>query len=171
MARAKFTAVNEQIRSREVRVIGHEGENIGVLDTKDAIARAKDLNLDLIEISPHAKPPVAKIADYGKFQYDQKKKLKVQRAKAQQSEIKTIQIKVGTGENDLALKAKRVSEWLKEGHRIKLDLFLPGRTKYMDKDFLIARFDRIFNLITEEFKIAEPPKKSPKGMTTVLERK
>ena len=83
---------------------------------------------------------------------------------------KVIQIKIGTGEHDLTLKAKNISKWLKEGNRIKLDLFLAGRTKYMDKDFLKGRFDRILNLVTEDFKIADGPKKSPKGMSLILEK-
>ena len=77
---------------------------------------------------------------------------------------------MGTGEHDLNLKAKKASEWLKEGHRVRIDLFLPGRAKYMDEAFLKERLDRVFKLITEDFKIAEAPKKGPKGLTSVIER-
>ncbi len=163
--------INHFIRAKELRVIGAEGENYGVITKEEALRLAHEVNLDLIEISPNAVPPVAKISDYGKFLYEQKKKQKAAKAKIHTVEVKNIQVKVGTDENDLAVKAKKSSEWLKEGHRIKVDLFLPGRTKYMDKTFLEARFDRLLKLLTEDYKIADPAKKSPKGMSMIIERK
>ncbi len=163
--------INGQIRSRELRVIGSDGENIGVISTSDAIKRAEDAGLDLIEISPTAKPPVAKIMDYGKYQYDQKKKMQAQKAKAHNVEIKSVQIKPATGDHDLNLKAGRVSEWLKEGHRVKVELYLRGRSKYMEKSFLEERLDRILKLITEEYTVAEGPKKNPKGLYMIVEKK
>jgi len=153
-----------------VRVIGAEGENLGVITIGEALAKAHEAGLDLIEISPNAAPPVAKIMDYGKFQYEESKKQKAAKAKSHTVEIKNLQVKIGTGDHDLALKAKKASEWLKEGQRIKIDLFLPGRSKYMDPKFLEERLKRILVLITEEYKIAERPQKSPKGMTTIIEK-
>lgn len=162
--------INHQIQAPELRVIGDAGENFGVISFKDAIERAQAAGLDLIEISPNATPPVAKIMDYGKFQYDDNKKLKLAKAKAHVVEIKNIQVKVGTGEHDLELKAKKASEWLKDGNRVKIDLFLPGRTKYMDIKFLKERLERMLKLITIEYKIADEPKKSPKGLSTMIEK-
>jgi translation initiation factor IF-3 len=162
---------NNQIRAKELRVIGSLGENLGVISLKEALGKAIEAELDLIEISPNANPPVAKIADYGKFLYEQKKKAKIAKSKAHSVEIKSIQVKVGTDENDLNVKAKRASEWLKEGHRVKVELFLPGRVKYLEKDFLESRLDRILKLITVDFKIADPAKKSPKGLTMIIENK
>ena len=153
-----------------MRVIGPAGENYGIISISEALNRAHDAGLDLIEISPNATPPVAKITDYGKFQYEENKKQKAQKAKAHVIEIKTLQVKIGTGEHDLELKAKKASEWLKEGHRIKIDLFLPGRSKYMDPKFLEERLKRILTLVTEPHKVAERPTKSPKGLTTIIER-
>jgi translation initiation factor IF-3 len=134
------------------------------------LERAAAAGLDLIEISPSAVPPVAKIADFGKFQYDYNKKQKAAKAHAHETEIKTVQVKIGTGDHDLELKAKKVSEWLASGDRVKVDLFLPGRTKYMDQNFLKERMGRLLKLITEEYKLAEPIAKSPKGLSTVVER-
>ncbi|MES3005156.1 MAG: translation initiation factor IF-3 [Patescibacteria group bacterium] len=162
--------INNQIQAPELRVIMENGDNLGVLSLKDAIAQAMEAGLDLIEISPKAVPPVAKIMDYGKFQYTENKKLKVAKTKAHTVEVKNIQVKVGTGDHDLELKAKKASTWLKEGHRIKIDLFLPGRTKYMDKKFLRERMDRVLTLITEQFKIADEAKQSPKGLSIVIEK-
>ena len=141
------------------------------MDSRDALKIAQEAELDLIEISPNANPPIVKIMDFGKFQYEQKKKAKIAKAKAHSTETKVVQIKVGTSEHDLGLKAKNISKWLKEGNRIKLDLFLSGRTKYMDINFLKERLNRILRLITEDYKVADEPKKSPKGLTMILEKK
>lgn len=162
--------VNRDIRSKEVRLIDAEGENVGVVGLDDAIAKAKEVGLDLIEISPNANPPVAKIMDYGKFSYEQKKKQKDIKAKSQTTETKNVQVKIGTGEHDLELKAKKASKWLKEGHRIKVDLYLRGRSKYLDKKFLDERLERILNLLTEDYKVVDQPKKSPKGLTMIIEK-
>ena len=147
-----------------------DGSNLGVISFKEALDKAREQGLDIILISPNANPPVAKIMDYGKFQYAENKKLKLSKTKAHTVEVKNIQVKVGTGEHDLELKAKKVSAWLKEGNRIKIDLFLPGRTKYMDMKFLKERMERILKLITEDYKIAEEAKKSLKGLSIIIER-
>lgn len=165
-----YIRINNQITAPELRIILEDGENLGVLSLKEALARSREAGLDLIEISPKANPPVAKIMDYGKFQYTENKKLKSAKTRAHTVEVKNIQVKVGTGEHDLSLKARKASDWLKEGHRIKIDLFLPGRTKYMDEKFLRERMDRVLKLITEEFKITDPAKKSPKGLTVIIEK-
>ncbi|MFA6297211.1 MAG: translation initiation factor IF-3 [Candidatus Paceibacterota bacterium] len=163
------TRINHQITAPELRVIGPEGENIGVIKLQEALQKAHDLELDLIEISPKALPPVAKIMNYGKFQYDENKRLKTSKSRVQITEVKSLQVKIGTGEHDLELKAKKAGEWLKEGHKIKIDLFLPGRAKYLNQDFLKERLERILKLIPENFK-AEEVKKSPKGLTVVIEK-
>jgi translation initiation factor IF-3 len=162
--------INQQIKAPELRVIDDNEGNLGLMSTKEALQRAQEKNLDLIEISPNANPPVAKIMDYGRFQYVTQKKERDARVKSHVTETKNLQIKIGTSERDLELKAKKASEWLKEGHRVKLDLFLPGRTKYMEPKFLEERLDRILRLISEDFKVAEEAKRSPKGLSVVIER-
>lgn len=131
---------------------------------------AIDLGLDLIEISPNANPPVAKIMEFGKYQYELQKKLKKAKAGANTTETKSIQIKIGTGDHDLGLKAKTASKWLKEGHRIKVELFLAGRAKFMDEKFLKERLDRVLHLITENYKVAETAKRGPKGLALTIEK-
>lgn len=162
--------INNFIRAENVRLIGPTGENFGIVPTTEALAKAKEFELDLVEISPNAVPPIAKIVDFGKFLYSENKKQKNIKSKVHTVEVKGLQIKVGTGDHDLNLKAKKASEWLKEGHRVKIDLFLPGRSKYMEESFLKDRIERFFKLIPENFKIAEEPKKSPKGLTAVIEK-
>ncbi len=164
------TRINNQIRARELRVIDEEGANLGVMSLEDALAKAKELDVDLIEISPNAVPPIAKIMDYGKYQYNEQKKTKAAKSGAATSETKNLQVKIGTGEHDLELKAKKASQFLKEGHRVKIDLFLPGRAKYLDPNFLKERLDRILTLVSENYKITSAPMKSPKGMTVIIEK-
>ena len=164
------TRVNHQIRAAQLRVIGAEGENFGVLPLSEALQKATLVGLDLIEVSPNAVPPIAKIMDYGKFQYAENKKQKAARAKIHTVEVKTIQVKIGTGEHDLGLKAKKVGEWLAEGNRVKIDLFLIGRSKYMEFKFLQERLERILRLVPVAYKIADSVKKGQKGLTIIIEK-
>ena len=164
------TRINNAIKAKELRVVGPDGENFGVLTTINALAKADELNLDLIEISPNANPPVAKIMDFGKFRYDSGQKESEMRAKSHITETKAVQVKIGTGENDQLMKASRAAEWLEEGHRVKVDLFLWGRYKYMEPTFLKERLERFLKIIPTEYKVADEMKKSPKGYTTTLER-
>jgi len=162
--------INNEIRAAELRVVGAQGENLGLLSLEAALAAAKQANLDLIEISPSAVPPVAKIMDYGKFEYERSKKEKVAKAKVKISETKEIQVKVGTGDNDMALKAKKAAEWLAEGHRVRAELFLKGRYKGMEEKFLKDRLEKFLLRIPYAHKVAEPITKSPKGFAGVIER-
>lgn len=162
--------INNEIFARELRVIGVHGENLGVLTLNAALDKAKIAGLDLIEISPSATPPVAKIMDYGKFEYERDKKEKVAKSKVKISETKEVQIKVGTGDHDMALKAKKAAEWLAEGHRVRAELFLKGRYKGMGEEFLKERLERFLVRIPYAYKIAEPIMRSPKGFAGVIER-
>ncbi|MDE2188280.1 MAG: translation initiation factor IF-3 [Patescibacteria group bacterium] len=163
--------INHQIKAPELRVITETGENLGVISISQALKEARDRGLDLIEISPTAVPPVAKIMEYGKFQYAERKKQKESKSRNTGVELKNIQVKIGTGEHDLELKAKKASEWLALGNRVKIELFLVGRSKYMDMNFLKERMERLFKLITTEYRVASEPVKGPKGLTAVLEKK
>lgn len=152
-----------------MRVIGPSGENFGVLALGDALKKAEEYGSDLIEISPDAVPPVAKVMEYGKFAYEESKKRKsVPRGRA--SEVKIVQIKIGTGDHDLALKAKKAGEWLAEGHRVKAELFLAGRAKYLDEKFLRERLERILRLVPTAYKVADPVRRGPKGLTIIIEK-
>lgn len=161
--------INQRITAKELRVIGPDGTNLGVLTLSEALVKASESGLDLIEISPTATPPVARIADFGKYLYEENKKSKASK-KSHVSEVKNVQVKIATGDHDLALKAKKSSEWLAEGHRVKVNLFLPGRAKYLDFNFLTTRLDRMLKLVSVDYKIADPAKKSPKGLTIIIER-
>src|SRR3989344_261051 len=162
--------MNDGIRAKEVRTLGPEGENFGILPIKEALDKAKSLGMDLIEISPNATPPVCKITDYGKYKYEQKKKDKEVKSKARVTETKEAQVKIGTSSNDMSIKASKIAAWLREGHRVKIDLFLWGRYKYMEFNFLKERLERFLAIIPESYKIADEIKKSPKGLSVAIER-
>lgn len=170
MATTEKVRINREITARELRVVGAQGENLGVLPLSEALKAAEEAGLDLIEISPNAVPPVAKVTDYGKFLYELKKREGAARAKAKVSETKEVQIKVGTGENDMRLKAKKAAEWLAEGHRVRAELFLKGRYKGMDEKFLKERLEKFLLLIPYAYRVAEPITKSPKGFAGIIER-
>jgi len=164
-------SINDQIRAFEMRVIDQTGNNLGVISKDTAMSLAKDAGLDLIEISSSVNPPICKIADYGKFTYEMSKKKKEIKSKQITSETKNIQISVEIGENDLNTKSKRAAGWIKEGHRVKIELQLKGRTKYMEDSFLRERLNRMLAIIPSEYKIAEPIKKvGNKSFIVVLEK-
>lgn len=163
-----FLPINEGIRAPELRVL-IDGEESQVMTREEALSKAEELGLDLIEISANANPPVAKITDYGKYMYEQKKKQKEIKARQKTVEVKNVQIKIGTGEADLKLKAQRASKWLEDGDRVKLELYLRGRAKYMDKNFLRDRLANVLSLISFPHKIVEDFKQSPKGFVILIE--
>jgi len=153
-----------------VRVLDENGKNVGLMKTADALKTAKEKELDLIEISPKAKPPIAKIMDFGKFLYQENKKQKEVFRKTVDIEMKSVRIHLGTSEHDLGLKAKKASQFLSEGHRLRLELFLKGREKYLDHEFLKGRLSRIVNLITEKYRILQDMKKGPRGLVMIVEK-
>lgn len=150
-----------------MRLIDADGQNLGVVPTTDALKKAQESGLDLIEIVPTATPPVAKIMERGKFLYEQEKKRKDAAKKQKNVEIKSVRIGIGTSIHDLELKAKQADDFLSENHKIKIDLFLRGREKYLDKKFLEGRIERILNIITKPFS-REDIKKGPRGISLTI---
>jgi len=140
------------------------------MSKEEALKKAEELGLDLIEITPQANPPIAKIIDYGKWQYMEKRKAKAAKAGSKSTETKSLQVKIGTGDHDLELKARRAGTWLTEGHRVKIELFVSGRAKYFDQNFLNDRLERLLRLIPVDYRIAEPAKRGPKGPYLIVER-
>jgi len=150
-------------------VIDETGKNLGILTTSQALDLAKEKELDLIEISASANPPVAKIMDLGKFQYLEERKER-QSKKTHQSLVRNIRLNIGTSEHDLELKAKKASNFLKKSDRVKIELMLRGRAKYLDKKFLEERLKRILNFLTENYKVVEEPRKGPRGIAILIEK-
>jgi translation initiation factor IF-3 len=164
------TVMNDAIRANELRVLGENNENLGVLSRNEALAIARERGVDLIITAENAVPPVAKIIDYGKWAYLSNKKDNEKRNNDNSTETKVLRLTVGIGEGDLTNKAKQASVWLSEGHRVKIELKLKGRANAIEQDFLKERLQRVLILLTENYKTAEPIKKIPNGMTMVIEK-
>lgn len=121
------TRVNRRIRIREVRVIGPEGDQLGIMATEDALHRAMELGLDLVEVSPTARPPVCKIMDYGKFKYTTKKKAVEQRRNQRTIEVKEVKFRPKTDDHDVGIKLERARRFLGEGNKVKATIMFRGR--------------------------------------------
>lgn len=119
--------INEQIREKEIRVIGADGEQLGVMPTKDALALAEAVELDLVMIAPTAKPPVCRIVDFGKFKYEQLRKEKEARKKQKTIELKEIRLSPNIDTNDLNTKINAAKKFLSKGNKVKITLRFRGR--------------------------------------------
>lgn len=141
-ARLLALMINEQIRDREVRLIGENGEQLGIMSAKDAYKLAKEAELDLVKIAPTAKPPVCKIIDYGKYRYELARKEKEAKKKQKVIEIKEVRLSPNIDENDLNTKMNNARKFLEKGNKVKVTLRFRGRemahmskTKYILDDF------------------------------------
>ena len=140
-SKPKGPRTNNRINSPEVQVISSEGENLGILKTNDAISRAREEGLDLIEIAPNANPPVCKIMDMGKFKYDQQKKASKAKKNQKKVELKEIKLRPVTGVHDYTFKIKNAQKFLSKGDKVKFTVKFKGRelqhthlgNKLMDK--------------------------------------
>ena len=132
--------INEQIRVREVRIVGDEGSS--VMSTRDALNQARDMGVDLVEISPNANPPVCRLIDYSKFLYQQKKRQKEMKAKQVKVEVKEIRFGPQTDEHDYQFKLKHAREFLEEGNKVRAYVFFRGRSILFKEqgEVLLLRF-------------------------------
>ena len=121
--------MNERIRAREIRVIGDDGEQFGILSVNEAIALAAEKNLDLVEISPNATPPVCKIMDYGKYKYEKTKKDKENKKKQKNVVVKELRIKPHIDEHDKETKISQIKKFIEKEHKVKVSLRLTGRER------------------------------------------
>ena len=134
--------INEQIRDREVRLVGEDGEQLGIMSAADALRLAQERDLDLVKIAPRAKPPVCKIIDYGKFRYEQVRKQKEARKKQKIVELKEVRLSPNIDVNDMNTKVTAARKFLEKGNRVKVTLRFRGRemahisqTKHVLEDF------------------------------------
>ena len=162
--------INEQIRDREVRLIGEEGEQLGVMSSREAQKLADEAGLDLVKIAPTAKPPVCKIVDYGKYRYEQARKEKEARKKQKTIEIKEIRLSPNIDTNDLNTKINAAKKFLTKGDKVKATLRFRGRemahmnaSKHILDDFAEA--------LTEIAVVEKPAKVEGRSMTMVLAEK
>lgn len=125
----KVYRINNQINVPEVRLIGPDGENIGVVSMSEALRLAHEAEMDLIEIGPTSQPPIVKVADYGQFKYEISKRERKQKVGQKKSETKGIRVSLRISQHDLDFKARKAQEFIKAGHRVQIDMFLKGRER------------------------------------------
>jgi len=140
--------MNGEIRSKEVRLVGLDGEAIGVVTIEDALDRAVKAGVDLVEISPNAEPPVCRIMDYGKFLYEKSKSQKEQKKKQKQVQIKEIKFRPGTDEGDYQVKLRNLIRFLEEGDKAKVTLRFRGR-EMAHQDLGLNVLERVKNDLEE----------------------
>jgi len=121
--------VNEDVRSLKVRLITEDGENIGIVDRSIALQRAKENDLDLVEVAPDADPPVCKIMDYSRYYYERKKKNKENKKKAKTAQLKQVRLSPNIGKHDLKVKFRKIKDFLEEGHKVKVNMMFKGRQR------------------------------------------
>ena len=161
---------NEFIVSQKVRVIDHEGENLGVMYTREAIEAAAELGLDLVEVSPNADPPVAKFLDVGKFKYEAQKKANLARKSQKTQEIKEIKMRPNIDDHDYDTKMKKIIEFIGEGDKVKVTLRFRGR-ELSHGQLGMALLQRVQADVTETAKVESYPRMEGRQMLMVLSPK
>lgn len=149
--------MNHRIRVPQVRVIGPEGDQLGVMETRDALDLARKHGLDLAEVSPTAKPPVCKIIDYGKFKYEQKKKEKVAKKNQARTELKEVQFRPQTDEHDIDFKVKHILRFLQEGNKVRVFVRFRGR-EMSHQELGRKLLKHVIELLGEMATVEAPPK-------------
>lgn len=162
--------INEQIRDKEVRLVGEDGEQLGIMSAKDAMKIAKEANLDLVKIAPQAKPPVCKVIDYGKYRYELARKEKEAKKKQKTMDVKEIRLSPNIDENDLNTKAGQARKFLSKGDKVKVALRFRGREVAhmgMSKQIL----DKFFEKLEDIAMVEKPAKMEGRSMIMFLTEK
>lgn len=162
--------INEQIRDKEVRLIGEDGEQLGVMPARDALQMAKEAELDLVKIAPTAKPPVCKIIDYGKYRYELARKEKEAKKKQKTIEIKEVRLSPNIEENDLNTKVNNARKFLTKGNKVKVTLRFRGRemAHMQSSKYILDKFAEILSDIAV---VEKAPKVEGRSMTMFLTEK
>ena len=158
---------NEWIQSQKVRVIDHEGENLGVMYTRQAIEQAKEVGLDLVEVSPNADPPVAKFLDVGKYKYEAQKKANLARKSQKTHEIKEIKMRPNIDDHDYDTKMKKVAEFIGDGDKVKVTMRFRGR-ELSHGQLGMAVLQRVAEQVAEVAKVEAYPRMEGRQMLMVL---
>ncbi|WP_244452295.1 translation initiation factor IF-3 [Thermus thermophilus] len=138
---------NERIRAKQVRVVGPDGKQLGIMDTREALRLAQEMDLDLVLVGPNADPPVARIMDYSKWRYEQQMAEKEARKKAKRTEVKSIKFRVKIDEHDYQTKLGHIKRFLQEGHKVKVTIMFRGREVAHPE-----LGERILNRVAEDLK-------------------
>ena len=159
--------INDRIEAREVRLVDQDGGMVGVVALRDALTRAEDVGLDLVEISPNASPPVCKILDYGKFKYEAQKKANAARKKQRVIEVKEIKMRPSIDDNDYSIKMKKVREFLDEGDKVKVTMRFRGR-EMAHQHLAMNILEKVREDMADLAKIEQFPKLEGRQMIMVM---
>jgi len=162
--------INNQITATELRVIDEASQNLGVLPFNEALRMAREKGLDLIEIAPSAKPPVAKIISFDKFRYQKEKELKKQRVSQKAKEMKQVRVSGRAALNDLKIKADKVNGFLAEGHPVEIQLVLKGREK-ANRAWARVKLEEFLKMLAPEYKIVSQIKSGGRGFSVSIAKK
>lgn len=164
----KRVFINNQIRANEIRLIDETGKQLGIFNLDKAIAKAKEKGLDLIQITEKVKPPVCKIGDFGKYLYRLEKKEKHQK---RSGELKNIRLSFGISEHDLGIRVKTAEKFLKEGHKVRIEMVLRGRERFLS-NFAKEKMKKFLEILkqTISYKIERELKKQFKGLTIIISK-
>jgi translation initiation factor IF-3 len=160
--------INEEIRENEVRVIGDDGSQVGVMSSAEALKLARQSGVDLVEISPNTDPPVVKIIDWGKYQYQKMKEPKKNKAKGK--ELKQMRLGLKIGANDLDIKLRKIRQFLADGHRVKITIVFKGR-EMTHKELGFAMLDRITALLADDAVFDQSPQVAGRNLSVNIRRK
>lgn len=167
---SKGQRVNEMIRVREVRLIDDEGNQKGIVPTLEALKLAKEKDLDLVEVSPNANPPVCKILDYGKYRFEQEKKLRESRKNQKVLKLKEIRMQPKIGPGDLDTKAKHVQEFLDEGDKVKVTIRFRGR-ELAHTELGYDVLNEVLKRLTSAYVVEKAPAMDGKTMSMTISAK
>lgn len=170
MANTNDLQINEQIRDKEIRLIGESGEQLGIMSARDAMKMARDAELDLVKIAPTAKPPVCKIIDYSKYRYEMAKREKEAKKKQKTTEIKEIRITPNIDDNDLNTKCNQARKFLEKGDKVKVTVRFRGREMAHTSNGR-AVLDQIVELMSDIATVEKPPKMEGRNMSMFLAQK
>jgi translation initiation factor IF-3 len=161
--------VNERIRAREVRLIGPEGEQLGVMTPEEARARAEEEGFDLVEVAPNAKPPVCRIMDYGKYKYEQKKKAAAgkSKGKGRAATLKEVKMRPSTDDHDLGFKLKNAKRFLLEGDKVKVTVMFRGR-EMAHRENGYTKLDQVKQMLGNLVTVEAPPQMSGRFLSMIL---
>jgi translation initiation factor IF-3 len=167
IAQDKKQRVNGEINAPEVRLVGEDGEQLGIVSLNAALSIAEEAGLDLVEIAPMAKPPVCKVMDYGKFKYQEQKKAHEARLKQKQVQVKEIKLRPGTDENDYQIKLRNLKRFLEDGDKCKVTLRFRGR-EMAHQEFGLRQLERIKADLEELGQVEQMPKMEGRQMIMVI---
>lgn len=161
---------NEAIRARELRVVGADGEQLGIMSRQEALKVAEEAGVDLVEISPNANPPVAKVIDWGKYQYQQMKQQKKNRASNKANELKQMRFGLKIGSHDLEIKLRKIREFLSEGHKVKILIFYRGR-EMAHKELGYELIDRVIVALEDDAVVEQKPQMAGRNLSITVRSK